>query len=1080
MDSLKSRADRVHQFLVRHFGSGAAASFFRDAAHLLDDSPSPLKTSAHLASHAMREAESAVREALWGMVSQSPDEKDERGRPKLSKRDKMRAILDYLGVARPGVEDFWDKWDQHTNEAPRHAHRDGLRGPRKIDDEVHRRWAELVDILELLMKHFEARYPDVFTRLDELLQVEKPSKNQLQWLRRACPPTLAARTYFFGRLQSASWLDALTRRGFFTTPPPPVKDDQGRISLPQWPEGLYLATVAADLPHEVASILAEVNTDNVRVQEQILDIAAALPPAEALRISPQAELWINELLSFRWSESGFVALAATLANSKHATVALRLVEVLLDASAARSDEEGVTVFYDRESVPPGFAKDGSALLQVLATALGLDALDVVATALDARLTGTRRTEVSDRDPSDSSLGHADFSTVWLPDLSSGPAPSGRDGMRPFLAEALGVMLNAAHRAGASVATIDQLLARRNGRVFRRLALRFAVLHFPESRALATRLLLAAKPMLDDVEVWAEYGELLQRVFPELDVGDQTVILEAIRTPEMEDTEAADEYSRIREEFERNWLGMIAADLPAEYSRRLEELVARLGPAESPLVDRRLPPVIEEGEILVAPDLEAIAVDRIPALLDQVKDPLVPASSSALAQAVSARPVEFAAGARGFSPLRAAFLSAFCDGLRSAVRASAVVDWSGVLELVCESLSAGEIATEKEAEVAFRSAMSLVIEGIRSPLRTSMGPVAWRAISRVFEKAAPDERQFDSDPTTRSLNSARPLAVDAALEIALWATKAGDVPLAEQALQSVRDEITRSDSTLARAVIGRFLPRLIEAFPTWTEVSLETLFRSDPGDVPTRAVTFDAYLRWTRPYVGVLPLLEDEYRTAIGRLSTEGAQGNGEGRDGLGKHLVQLYGWGAIGLESESLIVDFFDRAPPERRAAALHYIGWSLVNAEDPPDDAFMRRWQDLWDWLEAHVEMTPDELVEFGWWFSSRTFPESWALVRLRDVLTRVGMVEWDHATAEYLSDLASTRVAEVLAVISGFDPTGGGEPWRVSYWLDQAESIFRVALESPDEGVRARARAEVGRWVAHDHLRLLRLLGTNGGGAP
>ena len=49
--------------------------------------------------------------------------------------------------------------------------------------------------------------------------------------------------YFFDRLDSPSWLDALSRAGFFKKPPGPIPDGQ-YVRLPFWPESRYLARMA--------------------------------------------------------------------------------------------------------------------------------------------------------------------------------------------------------------------------------------------------------------------------------------------------------------------------------------------------------------------------------------------------------------------------------------------------------------------------------------------------------------------------------------------------------------------------------------------------------------------------------------------------------------------------------------------------------------------------------------------------------------------------------------------------------------------------------------------------------------------
>ena len=95
--------------------------------------------------------------------------------------------------------------------------------------------------------------------------------------------------YFFDRLNSPGWLDALFRAGFFKRPPEPVRDGQ-YIRLPLWPESRYLARMAA-IPKAQDTVLKIALTipasENGRVHDDIADIALSLQPVQAAKLVPQ-------------------------------------------------------------------------------------------------------------------------------------------------------------------------------------------------------------------------------------------------------------------------------------------------------------------------------------------------------------------------------------------------------------------------------------------------------------------------------------------------------------------------------------------------------------------------------------------------------------------------------------------------------------------------------------------------------------------------------------------------------------------------------------------------------------------------
>lgn len=67
------------------------------------------------------------------------------------------------------------------------------------------------------------------------------------------------RAYFFDRLENPNWVRGLDQRGFFADPPGLVPaEEPGYVRFPPWPEGRYLARVAAEAPDAVASVLQNI------------------------------------------------------------------------------------------------------------------------------------------------------------------------------------------------------------------------------------------------------------------------------------------------------------------------------------------------------------------------------------------------------------------------------------------------------------------------------------------------------------------------------------------------------------------------------------------------------------------------------------------------------------------------------------------------------------------------------------------------------------------------------------------------------------------------------------------------------
>src|SRR5437870_2534906 len=101
--------------------------------------------------------------------------------------------------------------------------------------------------------------------------------------------------YFFDRLKNPEWIEPLYQKGFFRNPPSPTEDkERGTVGFPLWPESRYLARMAAEAPAKVCDvILAVPETRNVRVQEDFVDAALAMPADIAERLVSQALKWIR-------------------------------------------------------------------------------------------------------------------------------------------------------------------------------------------------------------------------------------------------------------------------------------------------------------------------------------------------------------------------------------------------------------------------------------------------------------------------------------------------------------------------------------------------------------------------------------------------------------------------------------------------------------------------------------------------------------------------------------------------------------------------------------------------------------------
>jgi hypothetical protein len=101
--------------------------------------------------------------------------------------------------------------------------------------------------------------------------------------------------YFFEKLVSPEWIRPLREKKFFSSPPAPVRDEaEGTIGFTVWPESRYLLRMAQLDPDTVTEVVLKIpETENLRVHDDLSDIAVALPGPLAARLVPQGKGWIR-------------------------------------------------------------------------------------------------------------------------------------------------------------------------------------------------------------------------------------------------------------------------------------------------------------------------------------------------------------------------------------------------------------------------------------------------------------------------------------------------------------------------------------------------------------------------------------------------------------------------------------------------------------------------------------------------------------------------------------------------------------------------------------------------------------------
>jgi hypothetical protein len=1128
------RQERIYRRLLR-VGENAAA-FYRDVCRLLDGAVR-LETAAHAIAFSLREIESAMRAVLLPLVEPARLEEARRRARRKDKtwhREQVEAILETLGLANvPAPAETWRRLADPDGDSGLHrlAHRDALAGPRVLSEPLLRLVGDINELLDVVLARFEARYVSYVRRLDAILAKPTPTDGDVNELKNEIPNSPAILRYFFDGLIHFGWLAPLREAGFFLRPQEPSKHDDGSVIFPLWPASRYLARLAA-APEAQAMVLeialAIPPTDNVRVHEDLADIALALPAGLAEYLVPRAKAWIASPYKVLLPEK-LGGLVSHLARGRRPQAALDLASALLevrpDPREPVLDPDG-TVRLQAEAVGHFDVWHYEQILKRnipdLVDTACLDAFKLLCDLLEAAVRMSRARE--------DDAGPEDYSYIWRPSIEDHAQNVGHS-LR-------GALVSAVRRATCElgrhdpslVPTMVRPLEERPLRVFHRLALHLLRTFRGGTAALAAKR-LTDRRLFETIGLQHEYRLLLRDRFPELSPGDQALILGWIETgpdPDkvrvgLERLHGAPPTEAKVEGYTNAWrvdhLAILVPHLPTEWRQRY---VAWRGGAPEP-EDPEFPVHVSGWHGSSSPksveELRVLSVEEVVDFLlrwqppdDRWTEPSRDGLESAITAAVTAEPVRFADEAHRFKNVEPGYVMALFWGLRAALKERPRWDWHPVLE-ICEWVArqtddpARDPGREEGGRHPLRSAKKAAVSFLHEALRGRADDLpfdlrreVWSALAPFAEDPDPtpeDEARHGGarpDPATFSINTVRGEALHGVVQYALWVRRhlerepgaverlaRGFDEMAEvRTLLGAHLELSHDPSLAIRAVYGQWLPWLVLLDRGWVAAHLTAIFSDDPTLAAHRDAAWVTYITLCKPYDNVLDLIKGEYRRAADHLGAQRAAAPmiGDPEEGLADHLTTFFARGRLSLDVNDPISAFYRHASVGLRRYALVAIGQRLAHEPKPVPLAVLERLTRLWSTrlgaVRAASGARPEatELETFGWWFTSGAFEDAWAVDQLAQALEiTAGRTDPHHDVMESLARLPSTVPRAALACMRHM-VEGDVEGWVVLGSSGEIRAAVGNALRSSDAETRGAAAELVSVLIARGYPEFKDLL--------
>ncbi len=938
------------------------------------------------------------------------------------------------------------------------------------------------------------------------------------------------RRYFFGRLTRAEWLLPLRERGFFDNPPKPI-ETEGQIRFPIWPEGGYLARIAALAPETVLDIALHVpDTGNIRVHEDLGEAALAMPPDLAARLVPKAGSWLDvpeqillpdtlRKLLVRLADGGQVDAALELAG---ALLALRAEERVFGSLTFTEPRSRFDVWDYQELIKEAVPR--------LVDAAGVEALSLLCDVLEdaAEISqGSRDPESSENVPYDDGfyivrpaiVDHAQNEPYGLEDAL---ITAVRDAAERLVIE-----------EKASARSLVETLERKGWRIFYRLALHL-LWRFPNAAPDLVAERLTDRRRFDDPASRHEYALLARRCFETLDsVAKQTILgwieagpdlgrLRERRELSEAEPPTEDEELRYSEVWRRDRLALLGSGLPEGWRRRYAELVKEFGEPDHPEFASYTSPMwVGPTSPTSSEDLSSMGVEGLLGYLrsweasGDFMSPSYEGLSRELTGVVASDPERFAEAAAQFRGLDPTYFRAFFYGLRDAIKRGRDFAWLPVLDLcrwvLAQPREVRRPATEQKPHAARheldpdwgwtrKSIADLLSGGLQAEtgarLPFGLRDIVWGVLAPLTEDEDPTpahERRYggsNMDPSTLSINTTRGEAMHAVVRYAIWVREeagasgeGGDTVFGFDEMPEVREVLDRrldpeiEPSAAIRSVYGQWFPYLVWLDRRWAERSVSRIFPREPEQHFLRVAAWGSFLAFTRPHLETFEVLRDEYRRAVERLRWDASEGPSRARpdERLAEHLMNLYWWGSLDIEDDGdLLSRFLVHANGNLRGHSLDFVGISLHRMGDVPADT-LRRLRGLWERRSRppHGEpaLSAEEAAAFGWWFASAKFDDQWSMKQLKDALARANDLEAYDMVLERLAALSGEMpadAAECLRLILERDAGG----WRAFSFRDAQRKILRTALLSGNPTAKATAEGVINRLGARGQWDLGELL--------
>ncbi len=1111
------RQGKVHASLQRFIGE-APASFYKDACKIYEDG-CDLETKTHLIGHLMREVFGWIIEIMLPVDYVNPTGSD-------NYKQKIKDAASAYGIdENHEMIKFWlDRIADSGNGLHSWAHRESMASVRPSTEEFEDLWSGTELLLDFLLDKIEGKYLSYTEQVDAVVAKTTISDEDIKKVKKHIPMNQTTMGYFFDKLNHPECLSSLRSHDFFKYPQKPIVHEDGGVSFPYWPPMTYLLKMSK-LPQkqeEVLAICLEIETDNINIQVQILDIALNLPADKSVQLTTKSFAWFSQIKSWFHAEK-YGKLLVHLAQGGFKKEALELTSKLL-AVQPNSRKPSVIDGHTFPHEPVALIDDWhyeEVLKNDFPTLLEITGFEAIKILLDQI---ENYIDLSDADRKKGSKD--DYSYIWRNAIENSEQNIGsniRDTIINGARDNLELYLT---KHPDQIGTVVKELESRKLNIFTRLSLHLLRL-FPKGveKLIIDRLLDQDEFKDASNRLNHEYFLLAETHASLLSKKQRDQIWSWIMSGA--DKEAYKQWRKkdygvdVDEEeikkYVNNWQMyhlMPFKDIDPKWKKYFEDLKKVVGEPDHPsfrswtsggsfgpnsiVSDKQLKGMAPKDVVEYLRNWEPDSNDP----LDRSRE----GTSRTLTAQIAEDPNKWNDSLSLFSDLDPTYVRSVFIGYRDAVKSGKKFEWEPILNLAESVLSkpieikdrkpSGPFGDDPDWNWCRHTIVEMLSEGLKEvtgQVPLSLREKVWAVIDKLTADPNPtpeyEKKYLEShDPLSLAINTTRGDALDAAIQYGIWIKNSSPkeehskwrlTKMAPELLGVLNDhlDIKKDPSVGIRALYGEKLGQLGWLDEEWIKDSQDLVFPKDPALQKYFDAAWEAYITFVPAYDNLFKIVKDQYQRAIVELGkhTDGKHHPDTPEQSLAHHLTAYYWRGHIELET-GLFADFYKDAPTELKADVIGYIGRVCKDDKEVPDKV-KQRFVALLESRIAELKKegtTPtgiQELQSLSWWIASEKFDNPWMLQKLLEALQLGCDIEGDHLIIERFASMADQfplLVIRCTRLMVENDKKG----WGVVHWRDELRATIDNVLKSSDEEAKKEAEEFVHRLAARGHLEFKDLL--------